>query len=742
MNDTKTTLIVTGLLSLMAVTALSAGKDSPVETDIVIYGGTPAGVMSAVAAARAGNSVALVDMNNRLGGVVSGGLTATDIGKRETVGGLANEFFERITEHYRKTYGPDSDQLRRCRNGITFEPSVAEKVFNDMVRESRKVTVWKKHRFQSVKKEGGAIASIMAEDLATGQAKEFRAKIFIDASYEGDLMAAAGVPNRVGREAREEYNESLAGIGKGPDKGKADHRLMSYNYRLCITTDPTNLILFPKPDHYDPTPWLAYGARINRDKLTQMGELFNSMQFKYLGPNLKKDLNWGDLAGANEGYVEGDWKVRDAIAKKYSDHGLSGLWYLQNDPEIREDFRKNARKWGLPKDEFTDTKNLPFQLYVREARRMVGAYVLNQNDLTQNRYKADGVCAGSYGVDCHAVQFLMIGNKRVADVTPHTLVYCYDVPYRSLIPKTEPTNLLVPVCLSLTHVANCSLRMEPVFMMLGQAAGTAAALAVAKHTSVQGVDPNQLRAQLRKQGAVLDFNFQPQFRIAWTPEKPKPGETVRFRIESGELRDPIRQIWWDFSGDGTVASQEKSPTHSFSVEKTHQVSLLVEDAAGRRRMVTASVPVGAAPTVDITVDDRDAELFGKWDGTFSRLDRKTKEPDVFLDAGIQELETYPHPRESAVARLKATVPRAGRYQVCLGFRPAKKFAKNLSVLIRHAGGESTVTVNQRENPAPFYWFSLGEFRFEPGKEAVVELLNKKADGVIALDGVRWIWIGE
>jgi hypothetical protein len=511
------------LLVLLFLPVITLAAEPPVDAEVCVYGGTPAGVMAAAAAARHGHSVALIDINNHVGGMISGGLVNTDIGDRKTVGGLAEEFLRRTVQHYSDKDGPHSPQLRACKNGRKFEPHVAEAVFDAMLAE-QKVQVFHRLRYRSVAmgedkgtggqgdkgKDGAApatrIASLTVEDSRDGSTRTFTAKVFIDASYEGDLMAGAGVPYRVGREGREEFNETLAGISVGPDKGKADKGVMAYNYRVSITGITENRVLFPKPDHYDPEPWRArYGPRIKSGKISGFGKLFISKP----GANGKHDANWCDLTGGSADYPEGDWATRAQIEARHRDYFLSLLYWLQNDPELPEAFLADAQQWGLPKDEFTDSGHFPFQLYVREARRMTGSYVLRESDLTQNRLKPDGVCAGSYGVDCHVVQRLMINGKPVADRTPHISVQPYDIPYACLTPPaTGPGNLLVPVCCSATHVAYCSLRMEPTYMMLGHAAGDAAHLALAGKTTVQKVDVPQLRELLRKEGAVLDAAAQ------------------------------------------------------------------------------------------------------------------------------------------------------------------------------------------------------------------------------------------
>ncbi len=505
MKRTARSLLPLRLLGKVAL-ALSFASTVPLtitqakDAEVIVYGGTPAGVMAAVAAARQGHTVALIDLNNHIGGMISGGLVNTDIGDRKTVGGLAKEFLERAVQYYAHKYGKDSPQLAACKNWRKFEPHVAELVFDQMISEQPRITVWKRHRYHSVMVESGRITALVVDDLAGGSTRTFTGDVFIDASYEGDLMAGARVPYRVGREAREEYDEPLAGISVGPDKGKADKGVMAYNYRVSITGRTENRVLFPKPANYDPEPWRQkYGPRIASGKIKTFGNLFISKP----GANEKHDANWCDLAGGSAGYPDGDWDTRAQIEARHRDYFLSLLYFLQNDPDLPEAFHASAQQWGLPKDEFTDNGHFPFQLYVREARRMVGSYTLRESDLTKDRSKLDGVCAGSYGVDCHVVQILTLNGKEVADRTPHILVKPYDIPYGCLTPR-EPGNLLVPVCCSATHVAYCSLRMEPTYMMLGHAAGDAAHLAIAGQTAVQKVDVKALRELLRKEGAVLD----------------------------------------------------------------------------------------------------------------------------------------------------------------------------------------------------------------------------------------------
>jgi hypothetical protein len=497
------------------------------------------------------------------------------MGDRNTVGGLANEFFQRIVKFYRDQYGADSWNFKACRNGATFEPHVAELVFDQMIKEQPRITVWRSHRYRSVTLDGdratpgNRVIALVADDVVNKVARTFKAGLFIDASYEGDVMAGARVPYRVGREGRAEYGEFLAGVSMGPkeQRGMGDHRTMAYNYRVCVTSNTANRVLFPKPAHYDPSPFVATdGKRIKEGHVTGFGGFFTTVDKAH--PNGKYDANWGDFAGNSEGYADGDWPTRDRIAARIRDHFQSRLYYFQNDSELPEAFRNEARTWGLPKDEFADTGHWPFQLYVREARRMVGRHVLREQDLTQDRWKADGIATGSYGVDCHIVQYLREDGRLVPEHTRHVALNNYDIPYASLVPP-DVENLLVPVCCSATHVAYCSLRMEPVYMMLGHAAGNAAHLALAGKTPVQKVDAQRLRALLLKEGAILDAGYQPQVKLTWTPVYPKPGEKVIFKAVAGALKEPLKAIVWDF--DGKVSAEGERAVHTFALDAVRWV---------------------------------------------------------------------------------------------------------------------------------------------------------------------------
>ncbi len=745
-------LVITCLaLTLPASFTADAAPPAPEEkAEVIVYGGTPAGVMAAVAAAKHGHTVALVDLNAHLGGVVSGGLVASDMGDSATLGGLSKEFFTRVVKYYSDNYGTDSKEFKACRKGATFEPHVAELIFEQMIKAQPGIRVWRSCRYRGVLPEfdradgSDRITALVVDDLVAKTTRTFTGEVFIDASYEGDLMAGAHVPYRVGREGRAEYGEYLAGVSMGPmeQRGMGDHRTMAYNYRVTVTSDTANRVLFPKPENYDPTPFIAtHGKRIKEGRAHGFGDFFTTIDKAH--PGMKYDANWFDWPGNSEGYAKGSWETRDRIAATIRNRAQSLLYYVQNDPELPEAFRIESRKWGLPKDEFADSGHFPFQLYVREARRMVGAYVLREQDLTQDRWKADGIATGSYGIDCHTIQMLREKDRLVPEHTRHVACNNYDIPYRSITPP-DVANLLVPVCCSATHVAYCSLRMEPVYMLLGHAAGDAAHLALTARTSVQKVDAKVLRELLLVEGSVLDCGYQPPVKLTWTPTHPKPGETVIFKAVSGPLKDPLKQIVWDFAGAGKVGGEGERVVHRFDLEKIQTVSLLVIDEAGRKRLLVAEVPVGIAAARDITMDEFDAEMSGRWNGTLPDLvlTKPLRFSDVFTGPGTHR-DVITKGKVGAVrAHFQPKLPRTGRYQVCIGFRPSKAQATNTPITIKHSSGTARLTMNQRDEATPFAFVPVGEFTFKAGDSGFVDVANTNADGRVAIDGVRWVWLGE
>jgi len=539
-----------------------------VPVNVVVYGATPGGISAAIAAARAGQSVAILEPTRWIGGMMTGGLARTDVGARgeEIIGGLTAEFFERIRDAENARGACPGGQ--RCRGLHRLEPRVAAQVFEELISESR-VIVERSARLTGVLKNDAAIQSV------TTTRGEVSGEIFIDGSYEGDLMAMAGVAYLVGREPRrladppddanqlavQEDDAGATGyrvpIGlfvdpyrvpgdpmSGPlqfveprpadlpEEGEGDSRVMAYTYRLCVTDDPANRIPFERPENYDPARYEA-SARVAQANVQQRNAdladvMFNPAVTLLSGnPDYSKyDLNGGGTFSSdmtapdlNQSYVEADEAERERIRVAYRDY-IRGLLYIwRTDPRFGA-LNEKVDRFGLCADEFLDSGGWPHQLYVRAARRMVGEYVMNENDVLQNGRRppvADPVGFGAYSMDTHTVRYLAAPVRwpdgstrdalalegfwlvRLPDAEP------YPVPYRALIPRAEDaSNLLNPVTLSATHVAHSSLRMEPTFMILGEAAGTAAALAIELQQGVQSVDYGMLRQRLLANEARLE----------------------------------------------------------------------------------------------------------------------------------------------------------------------------------------------------------------------------------------------
>ncbi|MBV8780134.1 MAG: FAD-dependent oxidoreductase, partial [Phycisphaerae bacterium] len=447
------------MLFLIVFFAFAGSAKADGSFDIVIYGATPSGITAAVSAARAGSRVALIEPSYLIGGMMSGGLTKTDIGRTEAIGGLAREFYNRVHDYYVKTYGAESQQAFDCNGGYYFESKLALDLFGQMLADAH-VTVVTKQLLQSVDVEHHQIISIRTSNTADQSSNTYAGKMFIDASYEGDLLAASHVMYRVGREARSEFNESLAGMTEGPEqyRGTGDQRVMAFNIRGGITDRPDLRLPFPKPTHYDADASAGYIKTVLSHHYHTLHELFPSAN-KWGNINGHFDSNSGDSPGINFAYADADAEARQRIAQRVTDHWLSIWWGLQNDPALPEEFRKDALNWGVPKDEYMESNHVTPQIYVRECRRMLGQYFLTQRDLVSDRFKSDAICMGNYGFDTHVVQLALAddGMLREGEISGSTDLY--DIPYRCLLPYGVD-NLLVTVCVSASHVAYCSLRME------------------------------------------------------------------------------------------------------------------------------------------------------------------------------------------------------------------------------------------------------------------------------------------
>jgi len=720
------------VLILLALVSLGVSRLFAAEPDVVVFGGTPAGVMAAVTAGRQGNKVLLLEPGGLVGGMMAGGLTKTDMGRPETVGGLANEYFARVLKYYQDKFGVNSAQAKDCHNGVFFEPHVAGEIFAAMLQEAG-VEVRKQQQLVDATVKGGRITEIAIHDAAKNSDASVTGKIFIDATYEGDLLAAAHVPYRVGREARSEFHESMAGLRQGPPEylGTGDHRVMAYNIRSPITNVDALRAPVPKPQHYTPELLQSFVDAVLVHKYKTFEELFFDWP-NWGGINGKFDSNRGDFPGANYAYLEGDYEARAAILARVQDYFLSLWWMLQNDPRLPEDFRQSAQRWGLPKDEFLDSGHISPQLYVREGRRMLGRYFITQDDLEMNRHKDDAVCIASYNIDSHTVQQLRYDGRLIPEEGYFTSsVEPWEIPYRALTPYA-PSNLLVVCAVSATHIAYGSLRMEPIFMMIGQVGGLAADLALRQKTSVQDIPVKELQTWLTHAGIPLQAQYHPAVAIDNPPATVAVGQPVTFHAKVIEGKAPL-QYFWNFDGSGAVQSTDENPTWTFPVAKPTEVSLKVLDANGNASMVSlANVQVGDDLTPDPAVNVRGVKFQGRWDRGGS-LALQNRHRENFHDMNEEK---------GAKSVLFSTViPRTGRYLVAFAFQGGPQRATNTPVAVTHRDGEAHLTVNQRTGAAPFAFQPLGEYRFEAGAIAKVVVSNENTDGFVSVDEVRWIWLG-
>ena len=685
------------ILTLVGIGLLAApGVAAPY--DVVVYGGTSAGVAAAVQAARMGKTVVVVEPGRHVGGLTSGGLGYTDSGDKAVVGGVAREFYRRVKQHYNRpeawTFG-SPDNLRGYRKdedaAWVFEPKVAEATFKAMLAEAKVPVVYGERldrgHAKGVKLDGKRITAMTTESGQT-----YEGKVFVDATYEGDLLAAAGVTYTVGREANAQYGETLNGVARKwnthnhrfiknvdpyvkpgdpksgllfgidpdplPADGEADHRVQAYCYRMCMSLDPANRVPFPKPADYDEKKYELLFRNF------EAGDLNFPMKPDMM-PNGKTDTNNNravstDYIGRNYKYPTASYAERDAILKDHESYQKGLMWTLQNHPRVPQKIRNEMAKWGLPKDEFTDNGGWPHQIYVREARRMVGNYVVTEQDCRRVRQTPESVGMGSYNMDSHnCARYVtpegFAQNEGDVQESPRGP---YRIAYGSLVPKKgECPNLFAPVCLSSTHASYGSIRMEPVFMVLGQSAATAAAIAIDDGVDAQAVPYAKLQKRLLADGQVLEKDAPP------APAGARSGPV------------PLKGL------AGIVVDDE---------------------AAARTGFETASSSTG--PYV----------------GTGYRHD------------GNGEKGTQ-------TARFVPDLPASGRYEVRLAYPAQGNRATNVPVVVRHADGTAEATVNQRKPGAiDKAWVSLGVFRFEKGKGGWVEVSNRGTDGYTIVDAAQWV----
>ncbi|MGK6354508.1 FAD-dependent oxidoreductase [Sphingomonas sp. DT-207] len=535
----------TCLLPAAIAAPQASAQSGPVQrADIVIYGCTSGGVVAAIEARRLGRSVLLVCREDYLGGMSTNGLGWSDTGNHRAIGGLSLDFYRRVKRHYDDpavwVHAPRPARAENFVDGDAmwqFEPKVGERVYEDWVREAGATVV----RNQPLDRSKGGVETshgrIVAFRSKSGQ--RFEGKVFIDATYEGDLMAGAGVSFTVGREANATYGETLNGVQlanttnhqftldidpyrvpgdpssglvprisaerPAPD-GAADTKIQAYTYRMCLTDVPANRVSFPKPQDYDASQYTLLKRYMDagyRDFFRKFDRI----------PNGKTDTNnYGafsfDNIGMNYRYPEGSDEERAAIAREHTSYQQGLLWFMANDPGVPAETRAEMSKWGLCKDEFVENGHWPREMYVREARRMVSDFVMAEPHLRGTKPTPRPIGMGSYNMDSHNVQRIVDArgfarNEGNIEVSPGR---AYPISYGAIVPKKrEAANLLVPVALSASHIAYGSIRMEPVFMILGQSAAAAASIAIQDQVAVQDVDYAKLRARLTAEGQILEL---------------------------------------------------------------------------------------------------------------------------------------------------------------------------------------------------------------------------------------------
>ncbi len=559
-----TVMVIATFLIFGCMQSLDAQKNQN-SADVIVYGGTSAGIAAAIQSSRMGKSVVLIEPTNRIGGLTTGGLGQTDIGNKIAIGGISREFYENIKTYYdnpknwkwqKKSEYLDSGQTRteRGENSMwTFEPSAALSVYKDMIAKENITLTYNErlNRKNGVKKTDGKIQSIKMES-----GKVFSGNVFIDATYEGDLMATSGVSYTYGRESNDQYGETLNGVQanikntslrgivsrngynhnfipgvdpyvkKGDPKsgllpnvvekpgleGSGDKKIQAYCFRMCLTDVPENRIPFKKPEGYDEINYelLFRNYEARTGSIRDMYSYGNSLLpwINSTMPNRKTDTNnkFGfstDYIGKNYEYPEASYAERERIVEDHRKYQMGLMWTLANHPRIPKEVRDEASRWGTTKDEFERPDGWQQQLYIREARRMVSDYVMTQHNCEGLHIPNDPIGLGAYGMDSHNIQRYVDANGFVqneGNVEAHGFKP-YPISYKSIVPKKEECeNLIVPVCLSATHIAFGSIRMEPVFMVLGQSAATAASLAIDTGIAVQDVNYLTLRKVLLKDG--------------------------------------------------------------------------------------------------------------------------------------------------------------------------------------------------------------------------------------------------
>ena len=557
-------MIKLSLLCLLPI--LSAGCIVKIKKhDVCVYGGTPGGITAAISAAREGASVVLLEQTRHVGGLTTSGLNRDECNHldRPTLGGLCEQFIE---EAVKRSKGRWTEG-----NSRTWQSGIAERVFLEMLKKAG-VEVRYEQLLDQVGKDGTRITELRVQG-----GEIYRAKVFIDATYEGDLMAKAGVSYSVGRESAEKYDESIAGVrylddkvaispfddegkllfgvmpGKPPVAGSASKVPICYNVRLNLTTNEANRVPIEKPSSYDPMQHELLARALEAGLLKDLKSIIGLYP---MGESSKRELNNRQFSivsmsipGAQTSWAEASFKERKAIHQKYRDYTHGMLWFLKTNPRVPEPIRDEMATYGFCKDEWADNDHWPHYLYIRAARRMQGEIILTQADVIKDVDKEDVIHVGSHFIDCHhAARYVSDSGHIINEGRIWKVGKRFDIPYRAITPKAgECSNLLVPVCASASHVAFCTIRLEPTWMHLGEAAGIAAAMASKSGKSVQAVDVKSLQARLLELGIPLEHPVGP---MAYEKKRGKP--------KTFSPDDVVKEFFAsaDKNGDGMASRSE------------------------------------------------------------------------------------------------------------------------------------------------------------------------------------------
>lgn len=690
-SETIAMPVITPIRSLLLATVIlvaSVGNTATGnEADVIVYGSTPGGFCAAIAAAREGASVILLEPTDHIGAMSTGGLSHCDSNQmvRSTLMGLFDEWHMRIVKDYtdRGLQSP-YDPTKKNQSRWVFEPHVAARVTQNMLNEAG-VTVLTERYLKSVEKSGPRISSVITKNGS------FTARVFVDGTYEGDLMAAAGVDWTIGREGRDEFGESLAGkqypkkqmnidgfdeegnllplitSADGGTDQAGDENVMTYSFRLCLTTDPDNHVPIPRPADYDSTRFEVVRRALKAGE-TRIGfDLYPLPGNKLDGNNsIGGQFSIGLIGGGNN-WHSADEAGRQKIWEAHKQYTLEFIHFLKTDPAVPAKMRDRYSKLGFCADEFSSYDHFSPALYVRESRRMQGMYIITQNDIIESPEKEDPIAISSFPIDSHDCQRIALKDGGVINEGTIFPVrrfprqgYAYHVPYRSILPKPEQCdNLLVPVALSCSHVGISSLRIEGAWMVIGQGAGIAAALAADQNVSVQQLEYETLRERLLLQNQVLDL-----------PEISEPPAVV--------------------------------------------------------------TSIAAKSLPGIVLDDSAAELTGKWS--------RSTNFKPYIETGYifcGDRSGPPKPNDQSTATFRFSVPKTGRYQVLMAYSAHETRSRRVPVDISNGTLSETILVDQTKPlPADQQFRSIGEIELSSETETVVKINSGSSAGFVIVDALQ------